>query len=251
MDLGAHRVTNLIALIALAMVVIAFYADRKLDAFWPYTLTYETEGLQCEGDACNLKVWVKNGGWAAQRDVRFELPNLKKQHTHLYVSRGYKMINDLSRTTIDLGTLHPGSFRLVNVQYPKAIDSAFFGRDRLDIYSQDSEAAYGGPGEEAFILPRWYWYMMAGLVTLLAVQAVLRLFERPSGRYIRLLHDLDKALKQYKKSKVQVAKLRAQLDEIPDAAVRKAEAGIEKAPRWARPKSRRGVVENPREEVRI
>lgn len=243
MEIGSSRTTNILAALALGMASFGFYADRKLDAFWPYTLSYETEGLKCDATKCELDIWVRNHGWIAQRDVRFELPDLKKDYELIHVDRGYKILKDTSRKTIDLGTVHSGSFRYISLAYPKGIEATFFSRDRLYIYSSDSEATYEGPGDEAFALPRWWWYVVYFLIAWVLLFATVRIFERPKGRYIRLLNELDKEAKGYLKCKKKMGLIRSRLSQIPDAAVNAAEAEMEKWPRWMRPKTRNGVVQ--------
>ena len=244
MELGSPRTTNVIAALAFVMALVAFFADKKLDALWPFTLSYETEGLKCDASRCELSVWVKNHGWVAQREVRLELPDLREPYEWIFVNRGYKVLTDSSKKTIDLGILHPGSFRLVSLSYPKSIDANLFSKERLYVYSADSEATYGGPGDDEYALPKWWWYTVYGLMGWMALFAAVRIFERPKGRYVRLLYEQDRAAKRYLKSRTAISKIRGQIEAIPPEIIEAAEAGLEKSPRWARPRLRLGVRPN-------
>ena len=241
LELGSSKMTNIISSLVLLMILTTFFADRKMDAIWPYTLTYETKGLQCKADGCELEVWVKNLGWAPQRDVRFELPRYSSEFREMYVSRAYKLIKENSANIINLGTVHSGSFRLISLMYPKGTTLSYKLPLRLEIYSSDGEATYAGPSSDDFSLP-WWWYYLTGFLCILGVlSALTRLFEGPKGRYIRLIRVLEGQTKTFAKAKSGMSRARKQISEIPEQAIELAEQEIEKWPRLLRPKTRRGV----------
>lgn len=249
MELGSPRISNSIALFALIMVLVGFYTEpAKLNAIWPNVLTYETPDFKCESDTCELEVKIYNGGWATQRDLRFELPTYSKEYRRIWSNRGYKVLTDDNKKTLDLGLLHPGQQRYVSVYYPREVEKGrhyptkFF----FEIYSADVTASYSGTDDPYALKLPWWWYMTTFCTLGLTVIAlVARLFERPKDRYIRLLRERDKHLSEYVKVKKKIAKNAAQLATIPENVIDAAERQMDGWWKWLIPKTRRGSVKTP------
>jgi len=240
LDFSSSRTNNIIAMLALFLSLIGFYANNSaLDSIWPYKLSYDTEGLICKKDQCELSVWINNDGWIVQENVRIETPRTTKKHIGFYSFRAFEEVKTLSRRVYDLGRLHPNSRRLISFYYPigTKFSSEVLDHTYLNIYSNQVEASYNNPERIFEFLPNWVAYSYALFILVLVVAFIYgTFFQSDRQRFISLSWDLHHARKTLSKSREKVIKLQHKRAEISDDIAKEAVEEIKDNPNWLRPK---------------